>query len=832
MLSRLLQNSPIWTKAFAASVVLLFCLGALGATAYLTLDNSASGLTQLRDTNLPKQNAVSELRRDVVATHLKLFRHVTWGSNSVSPALLQALSKEIFADLTALNDRFHSLGSEKKVSLSESQNWIALLIKWEKYDRAARDTLDVAATDAPMATMMLGGTDDDFQQLATALENLSAVVTKRTRSVTGALAREAESRKRILAIGGVAGGLISILVTILVASSIVVPIRSVTQAMAKISLGNTDLDLDSRGRKDEIGQMINAVVLYRNILQQQRDELHTQNLRFDTALNNMSQGLAMFDAEQRLVVCNDRYRVVYGLSRECARPGKLLKEILGEGVQSGLLSDKSAEEILNATAAGSAHQDKGAFYSHLDDGRCIAICAQPMLDGGTVTTHEDVTERRRAESQIIHMAHHDALTGLSNRALLRERLEVALAHCSQSPLAVFCLDLDHFKEVNDTMGHPTGDALLQIVANRLDNCVGETDTVARLGGDEFAVVAQLSESDAGALARRFIEDLSQPYDLNGHRIAIGISIGIALAPKDGVGADALFKNADLALYRAKAERRNTYLFFEPEMGAAAIERHKLDHDLRRALAAGEFELYYQPICTVDTRRKVGVEALVRWRHPLYGLMSPDKFIPLAEETGLINSLGEFVLRQACADAAKWPSHIKVAVNLSAIQFQDPELAPHVAAILAESGLLSRRLELEITESVLLQNSDKHIDTLSKLHALGVSIALDDFGTGYSSLSYLRIFPFDKIKIDRSFVKEMAQMETSAAIVCAVANLGRSLDIITTAEGVETEEQLELLRAAGCTQAQGYLFGRPVPVADVDFSNEVSLVSAERNSAAI
>ncbi len=820
MFARLLQNSPIWAKAFAASLVLLVCLGALGATAYLTLDRSTRGLTTLRDTNLPRQNAVAELTHDVIATHVKLFRHVTWGSNSVNSALLQGLSKEIRSDLSALKSRVGTLVSQPNLTLRERQNWIALQIKWEKYETAARDTLDVAATDAAMATMMLGGTDDDFQQLANELHNLSEWVTERTRSVTGTLADEAESRKRLIAIGGLAGGLISILVTLLVASSIVRPIRSVTRAMSQISQGNTDLDLDSRDRRDEIGQMIDAVVSYRDKLQLQKHELHTQNMRFDTALNNMSQGLAMFDAEQRLVVCNDEYVAIYAWPENFIQPGMTLQEMLEDRVRSGLMSNESLDGIRQTAAAGTGDGKKGAFYCPLNDGRCIAVVARPMLDGGTVTTHEDVTERRRAETQIAYMAHHDALTGLANRILLRERIQAALSDGRDGQLAVLCLDLDRFKAVNDTLGHPVGDAVLRIAAGRLNACIREADTVARLGGDEFAIVAALAPPDASALAARVVEAISQPYNLDGQRIVIGISIGIALAPTDGSDPDALLKNADLALYRAKAQGRSTYRFFEPEEDLCLTERYRLEQDLRRAIGAREFEVHYQPICNIETGRKTSMEALVRWRHPLHGLIPPDRFIPLAEETGLINALGELVLRQACADAVNWPSSTKVAVNLSPIQFQSPDLVGHVAAILADSGLPADRLELEITETVLLQRSNDNLRTLEELSALGISIALDDFGTGYSSLSYLRLFRFDMIKIDRSFVSEMAQMEASAAIVCAVANLGRSLDIITVAEGVETEEQLTLLRAAGCTQAQGYLLGRPVPAADLSFDVEM------------
>ena len=351
MLVRLLLNTPIWAKAFAASVVLLLCLVGLGTTAYLTLDKSARGLKQLRGANLPKQNAVSGLTHDVIATHVKLFRHVTWGSNGVSPTLLKSLSADIVADLTAMKDRFHSLGSQQSLSPAERENWLALSTNWEKYDRAARDTLDVAATDAPMATMMLGATDDDFQQVATELQSLSALVSDRTGSVTGALADEAESKKWILALGGFAGVLISVLVTLFVAGSIVAPIRSVTQAMSQISTGNTDVDLGCGDRKDEIGQMINAIAVFRHNLQLQKEELHTQNLRFDAALNNMPQGVCLVDSAERLVVCNDRYARMYGLSSEQVKPGTMVRDILAHRVANGFYVGADPEAYIRELLA-------------------------------------------------------------------------------------------------------------------------------------------------------------------------------------------------------------------------------------------------------------------------------------------------------------------------------------------------------------------------------------------------------------------------------------------------------------------------------------------------
>jgi diguanylate cyclase (GGDEF)-like protein/PAS domain S-box-containing protein len=433
----------------------------------------------------------------------------------------------------------------------------------------------------------------------------------------------------------------------------------------------------------------------------------------------------------------------------------------------------------------------------------------------------DITARKRAETQIAYMARHDSLTGLSNRAVLLEKMEEGLARLRRGGAAfsVFMLDLDLFKVVNDSLGHPVGDELLKAVAGRLSACMRDTDTVARLGGDEFAILAMATgdqrEAAVGA-ANRLLKAVAAPYDLDGHNVDIGTSIGIALAPEHGADVDQLMKCADLALYKAKSMGRNACRLFEDAMGAEAQTRRTLEIDLRNALIQDEFELHYHPIVDIGTQDIDSVEALVRWRHPLRGRIAPDDFIPLAEETGLINPLGEWVLRQACGDAANWPSHVKVAVNLSAVQFRKGNLVDTVAAVLRETGVLPNRLELEITETVLMQGNAENVGTLHQLLGLGVSIVLDDFGTGYSSLSYLRLFPFGKIKIDRSFVKELSRSTDCAAIVAAVAGLGRSLHVDTVAEGIETEDQLTLVRAAGCSHAQGFLFGRPCPASELQF----------------
>lgn len=430
----------------------------------------------------------------------------------------------------------------------------------------------------------------------------------------------------------------------------------------------------------------------------------------------------------------------------------------------------------------------------------------------------DVTEQRKAEARIVHMAHHDALTNLPNRVLFRERLDEVLVRARRNgeALAVLCLDLDHFKSVNDTLGHPVGDKLLQAVARRLQDSLRETDFAARLGGDEFAVIETsiVGPTDASNFAVRLIEALSKPYEIDGHQIVIGVSIGVAVAPENSFEPDILLKNADMALYRAKADGRNTFRFFEHEMDARLQARRLLELDLRKALAGGEFELFYQPLVNARSNAITGFEALLRWHHPEQGTVSPAEFIPLAEEIGLIVQIGEWVLREACKEAATWPESVHVAVNLSPAQFRSRNLVPTVVSALASSGLDASRLELEITESVLLQDNDDNLATLHQFRSLGVRISMDDFGTGYSSLGYLHKFPFDKIKIDQSFVRELSTRPEAIAIIRAVTSLGNSLGISTTAEGVETVDQFEHLRAEGCTEVQGYLFSRPRPADEI------------------
>jgi diguanylate cyclase (GGDEF)-like protein/PAS domain S-box-containing protein len=562
-------------------------------------------------------------------------------------------------------------------------------------------------------------------------------------------------------------------------------------------------------------------------LQEQEERLRVQKELFETALNNMSQGLCMFDATGALVVCNRRYLEMYGLSDDIVAPGIALADILAERRRLGNFDDDPQRYCAAMTGAMAAAEPHNVLST--TDGRIVLIVNQPMSGGGWVATHEDITERAKAEERIRHMARHDSLTGLPNRAAFRDEMEQALKNLrAGDTLAALCLDLDYFKNVNDTLGHLVGDELLCAVTERLRECIGSGDTVARLGGDEFAILQPGGgPGPAGALAQRLIAGINQPYEIGGHHVVVSASIGLALSPSDGTTSEQLLRNADMALYRAKSEGRSAFRFFEPTMDARLQARRLLELDLRKALENGEFELLYQPQLVAATEVVTGCEALLRWRHPARGLVPPAEFIPLAEEIGLIVPIGDWVLRTACAEAASWPVPISIAVNLSPAQFKSRTLVDSVVSAVIQSGLGPSRLELEITESVLLHDNEATLAILHELRNFGIRISMDDFGTGYSSLSYLRSFPFDKIKIDRSFINDLSGQDGSSAIIKAVAGLGHGLGIITTAEGVETREQLDLIRAEGCTEVQGYLFSPPVPAERL-----MEIVTGRRTAAAV
>jgi diguanylate cyclase (GGDEF)-like protein len=546
-------------------------------------------------------------------------------------------------------------------------------------------------------------------------------------------------------------------------------------------------------------------------------ELGIQNVRFVAALSNMSQALCMFDKAGTLIVANRRLAEMFDLPAHILAPGVTVESFLERKDHGSNLNQTDRDSMRSSIKQLKTAGIRATRIRELADGRTLSVNFVPVEDGGWLLTLEDITEHRLAAAKITHMAHHDALTGLPNRIFFHDKLTEAVVRSRRGESsAVLYLDLDHFKAVNDTLGHPVGDALLQAITLRLRAQIRETDTVARLGGDEFAIVQSSvnQPQDATALAGRLIEVLGAPYEIDGHHVTIDTSIGIAIIPTDGENPDQILKNADMALYRAKADGRRRYCFFMPEMDARMQARRTLEIDLRKALVAGEFEMFYQPLMNLKTGSVTGFEALMRWFHPQRGMVAPGEFIPLAEEIGLLVPLGEWALRQACFDAVTWPGAIKVAVNVSVTQFASRTLVEDVAAALADSGLDPSRLELEITETVMLDDTDAILVILHKLRDLGIGIAMDDFGTGYSSLSYLRRFPFTKVKIDRSFIEGLGRGGDCDAIVTAVTDLCDTLGMIALAEGVETEDQLQRLRAGKCGEAQGYLFSRPRPAGEV------------------
>jgi diguanylate cyclase (GGDEF)-like protein/PAS domain S-box-containing protein len=556
---------------------------------------------------------------------------------------------------------------------------------------------------------------------------------------------------------------------------------------------------------------------------QAEDKIRRTQKFLDTVVESVPTTILVKDAlDFRYVMINRAGEKLFGISRD---------EIVGRK-DDEIFPKEQADAIVGRDIKVSASGEpviNGEHPLHTPgNGVRIITSKRVALSGDDgerqylLAVIEDNTERAHADARIAHMAHHDALTGLANRALFSERIEEARTRLRRrgDGFAVFMLDLDGFKDVNDSLGHPAGDALLKEMGQRLKSSLRETDVLARFGGDEFAII-QLEEENqrvgAVALAVRLLEIVSKPVELAGTKVSIATSIGIALAPEDGDEPEELLKKADLALYRTKSEGRNGFNFFHAEMTVDADARYALRNEIRDAISRQEFELHYQPVFDVNTREPCGVEALIRWRHPVKGLLSPDKFIPLAEESGLIVPLGQWTLEKACADAASWPKHIKVAVNLSAVQFGKGGLFEVILCALVESGLAPERLELEITESVLIENEADCRAMLQQLKNIGISIVLDDFGQGYSSLGYLTTFPVDKIKIDKAFTQGLSKRIECTAIVASVLTLARGLDIATTAEGVETEEQFELLRAAGVDFIQGYLLGRPVPASALDFS---------------
>jgi len=616
---------------------------------------------------------------------------------------------------------------------------------------------------------------------------------------------------------------------VLFSRSIIRPIRTATSIAESVAAGRI-ARIDPGRRCDEVGRLLRSLATMQanlrdrarraEVLLQAKDRtaeaLRQINLRFDLALENMKHGLAFFDHDAGLIVCNRVYRELYGLSPEQTKPGATHFDILGCRMARGSFPDMTIADY-QLRREELAKSTESYIEDALRDGRTIAVHYKTLPNGAWVSTHEDITERRLTEAHLAFVARHDALTRLPNRVLFHERLEEAVRMTGrETGCALLLIDLDDFALINDTRGHSFGDAVLIAAADRLQACVRDVDTVARLGGDEFAIiqVAIDQTDDSAIVANRIVEAFRIPLNVDGSQIVVGLSIGVAVAPADGNAATQFQKNADVALYRAKQDGRGTVRFFQLDMDTLVQFHRALALELEDAIARNQFEVYYQPLINLATDRVTGFEALLRWHHPVRGSVSPSDFIPVAEETGKIIAIGEWVLRTACFEAQTWPADIHVAVNLSPVQFKKGDLVGMVKAALNASGLRPDRLQLEITEMVKLQETAATVAVLHQLRAMGIAVALDDFGTGYSSLSYLNSFPFDKIKIDQSFIRNMVSNAGSVSIIRAITGLGQSLGIRTTAEGVETREQMDRLRDEGCTEAQGNLLSRPRPAREI------------------
>jgi diguanylate cyclase (GGDEF)-like protein len=559
-------------------------------------------------------------------------------------------------------------------------------------------------------------------------------------------------------------------------------------------------------RSDEIGSFARALGKFAR--------LHGH---LDAALANMTQGICMFDEGQRLLIFNDRFCDIYSIPPSVLQPGMTMLEVMQIKIDQNKFGVGGHENYASERFKQAASREPSTTTHRLGSGQTIVVSHQPTSDGGWVETHSDITDLRRIEEQVEFQAQHDSLTGLSNRTHLRDRLDKILdSPQSENAVSIFYIDLDGFKTVNDTLGHAIGDNLLKAVADRLRAFASGADIVGRLGGDEFVIAkcGLRSQSDVEHFGLEICADLAKPFVFENCQVLIGASIGTAIAPHDGKTPDQLLKNADLALYEAKKRGKNSCHSYSSELSARLLGKRELELELRTALREEQFELHYQPLVDLKSNEITGFEALLRWRHPIRGMVPPDKFISLAEEIGMIIPLGEWVLRKACLEAAKWPANTRIAVNVSPVQFHGCDLAQVVFSALAASQLAAYRLELEMTESILLQNNAATLETLHKLRNFGVRIAIDDFGTGYSALGYLRKFPFDKIKIDRSFIGDLTDENRESIIVNSIVAISRSLKISTVAEGVETELQRSLVDAAGVTEMQGYLFSRPLPAQDV------------------
>jgi diguanylate cyclase (GGDEF)-like protein len=619
------------------------------------------------------------------------------------------------------------------------------------------------------------------------------------------------ARATLLALG-LGTTLVGILLALSFSYSMSQPISEAMRVAERVASGNFTGQIVAE-RSDELGRLLRSLASMQSHLKIRADEDCAMMEKLDVALNNMGQGLCMFDADRRLMLWNDRYVTMYRIAPDSLFVGCTLEQMLVDRKAAGTLyrnMEQMDAKLLTAIRTGSADN----AIAELADGRIVNLAYRPTLNGGWVFTHEDITERVRSEARIAHLAFHDPLTDLPNRVAFNDHIERTFrsAAADGKSFSILCIDLDRFKEINDVYGHSIGDRFLAEIGQRLVSAC-EDAFLARIGGDEFTIVSADETRPAGAeeLCRRLSAVMDAPFCVDEYEITGSFTIGVSVYPKDGADVNTLVANAEAALYRAKAEQRGTIRFFEPAIDRQIREKRSLQQDIALALENDELKLHFQPQA-LTSGEIFGFEILVRWQHPVRGMVSPGLFIPLAEETGEIQAIDEWVLREACREAASWPNPLSIAVNLSPVDFRRGDVVSMILGVLLETGLNPKRLEIEITEGVLIEDFDRAISVLRKIKNLGVRIAMDDFGTGYSSLSYLQAFPFDKIKIDQSFIAKIGRNFEAAAIIHAILGLGRALSLPVIAEGVETEEQLAFLAKEGCNEVQGYLIGRPQPLA--------------------
>jgi diguanylate cyclase (GGDEF)-like protein len=834
-LRTMLRDLSLPRKVAMIPAITLLLMGLMLTVAMQMGERNTTALRVLDRDVFEPLNRAQMLKDRVTLLHTHLFALLSIGNNEANPFAQQAEAAAVLQQLAGEKLNFnHFLDGNAAVPPLVASR---LRAEFGEYANRVHETASFAAYDASYGALVAGVTNDHFERLRGSLDALVQSLAERRAALTSDAVGSSLAAQRTLLWLGLGVTVLTLLGSAVVGRGIARPVLRLTAMMNRLAKGDTDLPVPGADRRDEVGAMASAVEVFRAAVIARRQgevALRQTNLQLDAALNSMLQGMVVWGPDHRVKLVNKRFFALTGLPQGSVMAGMTVREQVDVAISHGLYAGDNPGEVADGVTMRLQQPRSVRLEREIRPGLFVQIAGEPMADGGVVVTYEDVTEKRLKEAQIIFMARHDALTGLPNRTLFQEHMEAMLGEAGQGqPFSLLYLDLDHFKEVNDTLGHPTGDDLLRLVAARLRHCVRDQDMVARLGGDEFAIVVAGPIDDTGtamSLAARLVEAIGAPYEVQGNNIVIGTSIGIALSEPGVSGAD-LLKQADVALYRAK-EERGSFAFFEPGMDEMLKTRRGMEGELRLALHRGEFELNYQPLYNFAEERVTGFEALIRWNSPTRGRVSPADFIPLAEQTGLIVPIGEWVLRTACAEATSWPAHVSVAVNLSPIQTKNKHVLALVRETLEQTGLPARRLELEITEAVLLQDTETVMTVLHSLHDMGVRVSMDDFGTGYSSLSYLHRFPFDKIKIDRSFVSDLrgrpsvsddaaeppsalsAAAESAAMIVSTIIALGRNLGISTIAEGVETAQQFAQIRKNGCTEVQGYFISPPRPANEV------------------